>query len=163
MLKVFCPLAANTGRITIADAEVNYFYLKLLHHESKITKGLRDLQNVAGDLDAQIRQCNKKHFQWVCARVSQSRHEPEFPDPQVIFFEIQLSARTASAPALQKFCAFTPFLFKPLDKHMRRNMFNLFDFILYTVHNRHATVAFLLFGIIFIFSWLGFHAHFELL
>lgn len=66
MLKVFCPLAVYTGRIIIADADGNCLYLKLLNRESKITKGLQDLLNVAGDLDAQIQQCNIKRFPWVC-------------------------------------------------------------------------------------------------
>lgn len=46
----------------------------------------------------------------VRAYVSQNlQKKPEFPDPQVILFEIQLSARIIEAPALQKFVAFTPF------------------------------------------------------
>lgn len=72
VFKVLFPLAVNPGRIAKADAERNRnsFYLKLLHHESKLTKDLQDLHNVAGDLDAQIQQCNIEHFPWVCARLS---------------------------------------------------------------------------------------------
>lgn len=67
VFKVLFPLAVNPGRIAKADAERNSFYLRLLHHESKLAKGLQDLQNVAGDLDAQIQQCNIEHFPWACA------------------------------------------------------------------------------------------------
>lgn len=68
-MKVLCVLEVNKGRITIADAEGRFFfffYLKILHHKSKTTKGLHDLNE--GTLDAQIQQCNVEHFRvCVCA------------------------------------------------------------------------------------------------
>lgn len=68
--------------------------------ESKMTKGLQTLPNDAVGLDARVERCKMKHFPLgVRAYVSQNWHKPEFPDPQVIFFEIQLSARIKAASA----------------------------------------------------------------
>lgn len=68
--------------------------------------------------------------------VSQTRHKPECPDPQVIFFEIQLSARIGAASAFPE----VPFPFKRRDK--QRNVM----WIIYVISsftqtqytNRHA-------------------------
>lgn len=63
-------------------------------------KGLQDLRNVAGDLNARVQQCNLKDFPWVCAHMCHKTcKKTEFPDPQVIFFEIQLSARITGSCA----------------------------------------------------------------
>lgn len=74
VLKVVYPLTFNRGRITIADAEGNccfaFFFCFLSEimtpPESKTTNAL---QNVAGNLSAQIELCNMKRFPWVRARM----------------------------------------------------------------------------------------------
>lgn len=37
--------------------------------ESRMTKGLQNLPNDAGGLDARVERCKMKHFAWVCARM----------------------------------------------------------------------------------------------
>lgn len=67
VFKVLFPLAVNPGRIAKADAERKSFLPEIVAPWKQTNERLQDLHSVAGDVDAQIQQCNVEHFPWVCA------------------------------------------------------------------------------------------------